>query len=482
VNILEAIKRQDVLGAAIRDQSTFAAWLAFLAALFGLPMDQASADLFRACTARETLPMAAFSESWLCCGRRAGKSFVMALIAVYLATFRDYQKFLGIGERTTVMIVAADRRQARVIMRYVRGILALPVFAKIVENESKESFDLTNRVTIEIATASIKAVRGYSICAALIDEIAFLPQEDSASPDFEILDSIRPAMATIPGAVMICASSPYARRGALWDAYKRYFGKNDAPVLVWQAATRVMNPTVPQSVIDQALERDAASASAEYMAQFRLDIEAFISREAVEACVDTGVYERAPLPGVRYCGFTDASGGSGQDSYTVAIAHKEDKLAILDCVREVKPPFSPEAVTQQFAELLKTYHVSTVHGDRYAGEWPREQYKKHGVQYAPSEKTTSENYSEMLPLINSCKCSLLDNSRMFQQIIGLERKTARSGKDSISHAPGAHDDIAASVAGVLKLALGGKQPMNITDQILAMAADPRSYNRRTFTN
>jgi hypothetical protein len=475
VNILEAIKRQDVLGATIRDQSTFTAWLAFLAALFGLPMDATSADLFRACTARETLPVAAYSEAWLICGRRAGKSFVMAMIAVYLATFRDYQKFLGIGERTTVMIVAADRRQARVIMRYVRGILALPVFAKIVENESKESFDLTNRVTIEIATASIKAVRGYSICAALIDEIAFLPQEDSASPDFEILDSIRPAMATIPGAVMICASSPYARRGALWDAYKRYFGKDDAPVLVWQAATRVMNPTVPQSVIDQAMERDAASASAEYLAQFRLDIEAFISREAVEACVDTGVYERAPLLGVRYCGFTDAAGGSGQDSYTVAVAHREGDVAILDCVREVKPPFSPEAVTAQFAALLKTYRITNVHGDRFAGEWPREQFRKGGVSYTPSEKTTGDNFSEALPVINSGKCSLLDNPRLFQQLIGLERKTARSGKDSISHAPGAHDDIAASVAGVLKLAIGGRQPMVITKEILEKASRMRRY-------
>jgi hypothetical protein len=333
-------------------------------------------------------------------------------------------------------------------------------------------------VTIEVATASIKAVRGYSICAALIDEIAFLPQDDSASPDFEILDSIRPAMATIPGAVMICASSPYARRGALWDAYKRYFGKDDAPVLVWQAATRVMNPTVPQSVIDQAMERDAASASAEYLAQFRLDIEAYIRREAVEAVIDAGVFERAPLPAVRYFGFTDAAGGSGQDSYTLAIAHREKEIVLLDAVREVRPPFSPESVTKQFAELLKVYYITTVHGDRYAGDWPGEQYRKHGVAYKPSERTTSENYGEMLPLINSGKCSLLDHTRMFQQIIGLERKTARSGKDSISHAPGAHDDIAASVAGVLKLAIGVKQPMKISDEVLAMAAQPGLYQRK----
>jgi hypothetical protein len=467
VNILEAIKRQDVLGAAIRDQGTFTAWLAFLAALFGLPMDEASADLFRACTGRETLPTTPFIEAWLICGRRAGKSFMMALVAVFLATFKDYTPYLGIGERATIMVVAADRKQARVVMRYVRGILALPVFAKLVAAETKESFDLTNRCTIEVSTASIKAVRGYTIAAAICDEIAFWPKEDSASPDFEILDSIRPAMATIPGSMLIGATSPYARSGAVWDAHKRYHGKDDAPVLVWQAATRVMNPTVPQSVIDQAMERDAASASAEYLAQFRLDIEAYIRREAVEAVIDAGVFERGSIPGQRYFGFTDAAGGSGQDSYTLAIAHRENEIVLLDAVREVRPPFSPESVTKQFAELLKVYHITTVHGDRYAGDWPGEQYRKRGVAYKPSERTTSENYGEMLPVINSGKCSLLDHTRMFQQIIGLERKTARSGKDSISHAPGAHDDIAAAVAGVLKLAIGGNQPMEISNEFLA---------------
>ena len=62
------------------------------------------------------------------------------------------------------------------------------------------------------------------------DELAFWPTKDSVAPDYEILDSLRPGMATVPGAMLLCASSPYARRGALWDVHKRYFGKVDAPV------------------------------------------------------------------------------------------------------------------------------------------------------------------------------------------------------------------------------------------------------------
>ena len=114
--------------------------------------------------------------------------------------------------------------------------------------------------------------------------------------------------------MLLCASSPYARKGALWDAHRKHFGKDGDPVLVWQAGTRRMNPTVPQSWIDERMERDAASAAAEYGAQFRSDVESFINREAVEACVSIGVRERPPVSGTWYKAFVDPSGGSGSDS------------------------------------------------------------------------------------------------------------------------------------------------------------------------
>ena len=91
----------------------------------------------------------------------------MALIAVYLACFRSYRKHLGPGERATVMVIAADRRQARVVMHYVRGLLAAPILAKLVEAQRMESLDLANNVTIELATASFRFTRGYTIVAAL---------------------------------------------------------------------------------------------------------------------------------------------------------------------------------------------------------------------------------------------------------------------------------------------------------------------------
>jgi hypothetical protein len=54
-------------------------------------------------------------------------------------------------------------------------------------------------------------------------------------------------------------------------------------------------------------------------------------------------------------------------------------------------------------------------------------------------------------LLNSGKVKLLDNQKSINQICNLERRTARSGKDSINHAPGSHDDSANSIAGACSL-------------------------------
>jgi hypothetical protein len=134
----------------------------------------------------------------------------------------------------------------------------------LIADETKEASELTNGLTIEIHTASFRTLRGYTCIGAVGDEIAFWPSEDSANPDTEILAALRPAMATVPDALLLVISSPYARRGELWAAYEKHFGRGDSDVLVWQADTLTMTPTVPASVIARAYEDDEAIAGAEY--------------------------------------------------------------------------------------------------------------------------------------------------------------------------------------------------------------------------
>jgi hypothetical protein len=144
-------------------------------------------------------------------------------------------------------------------------------------------------------------------------------------------------------------------------------------------------------------------------------------------------------------------------------------------VRERRPPFSPDDVVQEFAEVLKAYGIHEVTGDRYAGEWPRERFRVHQIKYVPAEKPKSDLYRDLLPILNSGRLELLDLSKLTSQLIGLERRTARGGRDSIDHAPGAHDDVANSVAGMVSLVGAARQQIMISDDLMRRASQPTRF-------
>lgn len=193
MNILEAIADPKLFASWFKDHETWAAWRVFLAALFGLRLEDEA--LYVRCTGGRPLPTQQAREARLIVGCRGGKSFICSLVAVYLATFRVYP--LTPGERGIVMPLAADRRQARVLFRYVKAFIeGVAMLRQMVENVTADAIEFNNQITIEIHTASFRSVRGYTVVAALCDEVAFWRSEDSANPDTEILAALRPAMAT----------------------------------------------------------------------------------------------------------------------------------------------------------------------------------------------------------------------------------------------------------------------------------------------
>ena len=453
MNILAAMDDPALFAPFFRG-GTWQPWRAFLASLFALPMDDATLALYRQHTGRTEPPQTPFKEAGLVIGRRGGKSRVLASIATFLACFRDYAPHLAPGEVATVAVIAADRRQARSIFRFTRGLLkAVDMLAGLIEDETAETVTLSNGVVIEIVTASFRVTRGYTYAAVLCDEIAFWRSDDSANPDLEIIAALRPGMATVPGAVLLLASSPYRKRGVLWSTFSKHFGQDNARVLVWKGTSLEMNPSLDPAIVAEAYQDDPEAAAAEYGAEFRTDLSDFVPRAVVEACTPRGLHELVPMPGTNYVAFIDPSGGTGTDSMTLAIAHREkDKRAILDCVREIRPPFSPSDVTAEFSKVLKAYRIRKVTGDRWGGDWVREPFRAYGIDYELSEPAKSEIYLNTLPLLNSGKVQLLDLPRLLTQFCGLERRTSRNGRDSIDHAPGGHDDLCNVVAGALLMA------------------------------
>ena len=443
MNIIKAMTDPKLFGNQFAGES-WTAWLALLAGFYGLPMTKEQQAIFHSLTGRTDTPEAAHDELWLVIGRRGGKSQIAALLAVFEAVFNNHKDKLAAGEVATIAVIASDRKQARTVLRYIKGLLQNPLLEPLVLKESPESIELTNYCVIEIMTASRRASRGYTLACVIADEIAFWLSE-GANPDADIIRAIRPSLATL-GGKLIALSSPYARKGVLWDQYRTHYGKTGR-ILVAQAPTAQMNPTLPVQVIADAYHEDPLSAAAEFGAQFRTDVEGFVSMEVLDACTRPSQREILPDSSTAYTAFVDPSGGSA-DAFTLAIAHRtKDKFVIIDATRTVKPPFSPESVVDEFAALLKSYRCYTVNGDAYAGEWPREQFAKRGITYRRSEKNKSELYRDLLPMLNSNTVELPPDNQLQRELLGLERRTARGGRDSIDHSPGMHDDLANAVAG-----------------------------------
>jgi hypothetical protein len=165
-----------------------------------------------------------------------------------------------------------------------------------------------------------------------------------------------------------------------------------------------------------------------------------------------GVRELMPARSITYKSFVDPSGGSS-DAFACAIAHREHgrDIIVIDCVREIPAPFSPEIAVAELAQLLKSYRITSVVGDRYAGEWARESFGRHDISYELSPMPKSGLYGALLPLLNSGQIEIPDNAKLVSQLSNLERRTARGGRDQIDHPTGQHDDIGNCVAGVASL-------------------------------
>jgi Terminase large subunit, ATPase domain len=461
-----------LLGQWFADDS-WSAWKVVLKAIYGLPLKRSEHAIFHQLAGDRPPPTKPIKELWVLAGRRAGKDSISSLIAVFISCFHNHADYLRPGERASIVCLANDKLQAGLVLRYIRAYFdRVPALHELVERQTKEGLELSTGAEIIVSTNDFKQIRGRTIALAILDECAFYVT-DGAATDVESYNAIKPGMVTLPYSLLIGITTPYARRGLAYQKYQRHFGKDDPEVLVIQAPSRALNPTIDQSVVDAAIEQDPEAANAEWLGLFRADISGFVDVEVLNSVTDFGVFEIPPRYKMQYVGFVDVAGGSGGDSFTCAIAHREGEKGILDAIREFKPPFQPSAVVAETAELLKGYRIGSVQCDRWGSEFVKELFRNHGVIAEQSAKVKSDIYREFLGILNSRRCSLLDNKRLHSQMLGLERRVSRFGsaKEAIDHAPGNHDDIANSVAGAITMATQGRD--FISTWLLAGGFDPQ---------
>jgi hypothetical protein len=199
---------------------TWSAWRAILLAAMGEKLNSSELETFRRLTGREQPPDKRVDELVCVVGRRGGKSSAIAALAVYIAALCKHK--LAPGETGLVICVAPDQKQARVCLDYCSGIMEnTPLLAGMIANRTADTLELTNGHCIEVRSSSFRRLRGFTGLAVIADEAAFWMSENSSNPDTEILGALRPALSTTGGPVIII-SSPYARKGELWELFRRH--------------------------------------------------------------------------------------------------------------------------------------------------------------------------------------------------------------------------------------------------------------------
>ena len=448
-----------------------------LRSIYGLALSPDQLDLFRQCTGREHLPSGPFAEVTVLAGARAGKdSRIAAPVAIYEALFGGHEQHVAKGERAVIPLVAQDQRATRVAFGYIREYLTRsPLLASQVADLHSLELLLTNGISLVCFPSTLRSLRGWSIPAGVLDELAFFRLDGQANADVEIQASIRRGMIAFPQTRLVKISTPYMRSGVLYDDFVRAFGQDDPDLLVWRASTTLMNPTILPERLERERRLDSSRFMREYEAEFGEDLEAFLPVDWIESAVRSGRYELPPQDGARYRAAVDPSGG-GPDAFTLAITHAEGSgstaRVILDVIkgwgRQGGHGVDLTGVVTEIAAILTRYRVNRVATDRYAGQWVTQAFSQVGIRCEQSPMVTSSALLEMEPLLAEGRLDLLDHAPLIKELRTLERRLRAGGKTLIEHPRGGHDDHAAAVAQAVVACRADMQPRLPAGRILRM--------------
>jgi len=452
VAIDQALADPNILGTGFGSLATWRTWIAVLKAAFALPLDETEREAFAIVSGARCLPAERVRELWAIVGRRGGKSRVAAVLAAFIATCIDHRAKLAPGECGMVLVLAASRAQAKVVFAYVCGCLEnSPILSQQVETVTADEIRLKDNIVVAVHSNSFRTVRGRTLLCAIFDEISYWRSDESANPDVETYRAVLPSLATTAG-LLIGISSPYRRRGLLHDKHRDAFGQDDDDVLVVQGASTLFNPTLDNHVIDRARQSDPEAARAEWDAEFRSDLSAFLDDELIDTAIEPGrPLELPPRSEFTYSAFTDASAGR-HDSFCIGIGHREGERIVADVIRGRSPPFDPATVAAEYAKLAKQYRCQEIVGDNYSGDWVVNAFRDAGIGYRRAEHPKSVLYLEGLPAFTRGLVSIPDHPALGRELRLLERRTSRMGRDVVDHpAGGASDDHANVLFGIIWL-------------------------------
>jgi hypothetical protein len=420
-----------------------------LKATYGLELNPAELDIYRLATGREIYEPREHNEATAIVGRQGGKtSRIGAIVAVYEAC-RDHG--LKRRERAYVLLIASVTKQAHIAFRFIKDFfLSSPPLKNKVVKIRKNEIDLDNGITIACYPCSQITIRGLRVVTAVLDELGFWRDEiTAANPAEDVLNALRPAMATFANHKLIKISTPYRKEGVLWRDYKE---RAERDYLVWQLPTAVMNPSISSDFLERERRRDEESFRREFLAQFTDHIEGWIGFETLEQCVIKSCTERPPVTDAIYAAAVDPA-FKGND-FALAVAHRlPDGTIILDYTATWtgtrKAPLGYEWVCREIARILKSYGLNALVGDQHCAAIIQQEFLKLGIRYQEvtfGAGTRLDLFGNLKHLLIQRKIQILDKPELLRQLRSLEEHKSIRGNIEVRCAYDVKDDLAVAAA------------------------------------
>ena len=445
LDIIAFIEHSDLLN----DRSLSIGQKTCLRTIYGLPLDPQELEIYKRASGRQTYQPVEHREASAIAGRRGGKTSKIAAPIVCYEAVRDHG--LPAGEEGYVMLLAPTMKQARIAFRYIRAYLrGSRLLSRHIVSTSKDEIKLDNDIIIGCYASTYDGVRGRTIVAAICDELAFWPHEETAAnPDEEVLAALRPGMITVRNAKLLKISTPYTKDGVLWREYQQR-SELDFPVLHFSSED--LNPKLQSSALEKERCRGEQTFRREYMAEFTDAISGWIVPELLDQCI---VRRRTELPFTMDGVFVAvADPAFVRDDFALAILSRRDdgRIVVHRLARwsgTKAAPLGHEDVLRQVNSILADYGINALIGDQHCFELIQQVLQRLGIYYKKynfDSRTRPEIFANLRHLLSQRKIELLDNAELLRQLRGLQEHRNDRGQVDIRPAAGCKDDLAVAVA------------------------------------
>jgi hypothetical protein len=346
-------------------------------------------------------PQKNYEELLLVCGRDSGKTFLVSIIASYLAylwlaipdPYSLFEQRVDRDKEVSIICIAVKQEQATVLLDEIKAkINSSPFFADKVVSQNSQEIVLQKSLHIVAATSNSASEVGRTAIAVLFDEAGRFGEESGTRDGEEVYDSMTPSVgrfASNRGAfiercggdrdlehIVRCLgriasiSTPMGKQGILWRLYNSA-QRLPATFLLYQKPTWEMNPNYPPGCpyLENEKAKNPRTFMREFGAQFDEALDAMFPPELVERCAGGfAAYDHLQ----EYHGAMDTS--RKKDAFAFAVGHLQGGRVIIDVIRYFIPKDGKldwDQVEHEIRRLCREYRVEDLLHDGYEAEGVR---------------------------------------------------------------------------------------------------------------